>query len=135
MLPDTTLPEALFDAATLTGASVSSDPLNVTSAAYVGLTLDYTQGDGGTKVIVVPEIRLDGSSTWTPVTAQNSAAADGGVVLIELVEIKYSINLTGKRNVLVPVFDAQAFRVSVYELGAAPFGSITIHAVRVNGVK
>lgn len=121
-------PLTLRAATALTGSLVASDPLDVSADSYASVTVDYTKGGSATLLEVVPEVQLQGDTTWRPVTAQNAGTPSGGAVAVELVAITYTLGATGSREFSVPVFGASKLRVKVRETGT-PGGTCAVIAV------
>lgn len=121
-------PLTLRAAAALTGSHVASGEIDVSADSYASVTIDYTKGGSATLLEIIPEVQLQGDSTWRPVTAQNAGTPSGGAVAVELVSVMYTMTATGAREVSVPVFGASKLRVKVRETGT-PGGSCTVTAV------
>lgn len=130
---------ALLTAQTLTGTLVASTPeCDVSLASYCDLTVDYTQGTGGTspKLELTVEQKHEGSSTWRQVATFDAGTVAAGAVPLALTTPTYTLAATGGAVFSVPCFGAGKLRVKVRETGSpSPYGNVTVSAVpsRVGG--
>jgi hypothetical protein len=130
---------ALFTAQTLTGSLVASTAeCDVSLASYCDLTVDYTQGTGGTspKLELTVEQKHEGSSTWRQVATLDAGTVAAGAVPLALTTPTYTLAASASLVFSVPCFGAGKLRVKVRETGSpSPFGSVTVAAIpsRVGG--
>lgn len=122
-------PEVIRAAAALTGSLVASSEVDVSADSYVDVDVDYTKGGSATLLELVPEVQIQGDTTWRGISAQNAGSVSAGAVSVELVTLTYTVTATGVRRFSVPVFGASKFRVKARETGT-PGGSATITATR-----
>jgi len=122
-------PTVIASAVTLTGSLVASTDIGTELDSYVDVDVDYTKGGSATLLELVPEVQIQGDTTWRPISAQNAGTPSGGAVAVELVTLTYTVTATGARRFSVPVFGASRFRVRYRETGT-PGGSVTLTATR-----